>query len=235
VELDKIWEDRNKKYENEEEKLEKFDSPMHIFFNIAEVDLSSDVIAETTTSKDEEFTILEDKVIELTNEMEEVGRVRDRYKENLNSYEVKYKEVADSLQASKKMVTSLEDKLHSSETLRLQLESKLRDLEGRLHYETSTSVEFKPGGSSVGNIITPVATTFTQGPWRLDSKTPRFSSKHDEDIDRWILIFENACSLARVNPDFYIKFALGYTENRANDLAITAIASNHTWENIRKP
>ena len=35
-------------------------------------------------------------------------------------------------------------------------------------------------------------------------------------------------------PDFYIKFALGYTENRANYLAITAIASNHTWEEYKE-
>ena len=131
------------------------DSPLHIFYNIAEVDLSSEVLPEATESKEDEITSLEDKVISLTNEMAEINRVRDRYKEDLNSYDVKYKEVADNLQASKSMVASLENKLHSSETLRLQLECKFRDLEGRVYDGARPSVEFKPGSSLAGDIVTP--------------------------------------------------------------------------------
>ena len=120
--------------------MAKFENPLHIFFNIAEVDLSSEVLTEATETKEDEITSLEDKVISLTHEMEEINRVLDSYKEDLNSYDVKYGEVADSLQASKSMVASLENKLHSSETLRLQLESKLRDLEGKVHDGARSSI-----------------------------------------------------------------------------------------------
>ena len=84
AELEKVWEDRNKKYVNDIDKTQKFENPLHIFFNIAEVDLSSEVLLEATESKEDEITSLEDKVISLTNEMDEINRVRDRYKEDLN-------------------------------------------------------------------------------------------------------------------------------------------------------
>ena len=71
------------------------------------------------------------------------------------------------------------------------------------------------------------------GHYKLDSKTPVFKSKSDEDIETWLFKIETALKFASVPEDMWLIAVTNYVEGTAFEMVMTAIKDKSSWFLLR--
>ena len=114
----------------------------------------------------------------------------------------------------------------------MSLNGRIQELEDQLgHHEPRTERETKPLilidgiGSTKGERIDYGV--------KLDSKTPTFRSKTEEDVEVWLDKIETALVVARTPKQLWIHQVTNYVEGTAYEMVRAARKANHTWDTLR--
>ena len=71
------------------------------------------------------------------------------------------------------------------------------------------------------------------GSYKIDSKTPVFKSKPDEDVETWLYKMETALQFANVPENMWLVAVGNYLEGTALELVMTARIDGRTWKDLR--
>ena len=67
----------------------------------------------------------------------------------------------------------------------------------------------------------------------MDSKTPTFRSKTEEDVEIWLDKIETALVVTRTPKQLWIHQITNYVEGTAYEMVRAASKANHTWDTLR--
>ena len=71
------------------------------------------------------------------------------------------------------------------------------------------------------------------GSYKIDSKTPVFKSKPDEDVETWLYKMETALQFANVPENMWLVAVGNYVEGTAFEMVMTARIDGRTWKDLR--
>jgi hypothetical protein len=115
-----------------------------------------------------------------------------------------------------------------------KMKQLISDLENKLKkFEQQTVLP-----ESKANIVSNTSTTGTLGSkvdygTKLDSNTPKFHSKLDEDVEEWIDKVEVSLTNARKTKDTWLNEMNGYVSGTAYETIKKCRASNESWEDFK--
>ena len=73
-----------------------------------------------------------------------------------------------------------------------------------------------------------------KGSYKLDSKTPSFRSRLEDDIDKWLIKIEASLTFARVEKPLWITACFNYLEGIAFELSVAAVNAGHSWDRFKE-
>jgi hypothetical protein len=125
----------------------------------------------------------------------------------------------------------------------IELESQILELNRRAVEQQSINASringsrgLTPGSTNVslGGLQSSTLNTQIRGPFKLDTNTPKFRSRLEEDIDKWLIRIEASLTLGMVPLQYWITATYNYLEGSALEMAINANLGNLTWDKLKE-
>ena len=133
------------------------------------------------------------------------------------------REAKEKLSQTERAKSSTEEDEEHKDLIDTQ-KALVQSLENQLTQYRSNVVDYK---SKLPSISTnkPVS--------KLDSKTPVFKSRTDEDIETWLYKIETALEVANIPSNIWLAAVANYVEGTAFEMVMTARRENQSWDQLK--
>ncbi len=86
-----------------------------------------------------------------------------------------------------------------------------------------------PSTSAYSNQVT----SEYKGGYKIDSNTPIFKSKQDENVDSWLFKIGNQFKLQKIPKSDWLVAVCNYVERTAFEICVKANEANNSWDKFR--